>query len=92
MVRVHLVSQTLTNKTVTAMNKISNVGPMSEAVKEAPLQISSYRYNTAIQHMILLRSMGELDNKEVKRLISMLKSPDYENWIVAETCIEKLLA
>jgi len=64
---------------------------MSMPVQEKP-EISSYRYNKAIQHMILLRSMGELDNKEVKRLISMLRSPDHENWTVAEECIEKLLA
>jgi len=82
------------------MNKISNVKQnvkqpisMSESeVQEGPPTIASYRYNTAIQHMILLRSMEEITNDEVKRLISQLQSPDSENWHVAEECIKQKLS
>jgi len=76
------------------MNKTLNTKQptMDDAsVQEGPPTIASYRYNLAIQHMILLRSMEEIDNKEVKRLISLLKSPDYENWTVAEECINQKL-
>ncbi len=92
-----IVTQGIYNdKTVTSMNKILNGNPhirMSEStVKQGPLEISSYRYNLAIQHMILLRSMEELNNDEVKRLISQLQSPDPENWTVAEECIKQKLS
>lgn len=75
------------------MNKIStqNMGE-AQTVQEAPRAISDYRYNRAIQHMILLRSMGEITNNEVKRLLTLLKSPDHENWNIAELAIEEKLA
>jgi hypothetical protein len=78
------------------MNKISNASPyirMSEStVQEGPPSIPSYRYTTAIHEMMLLRSMDVLSNDEVKRLISQLKSPDHENWHVAEECIKQKLS
>jgi hypothetical protein len=82
------------NKTVTAMSKISNTKQpiMSDSpstAMEAPREISSFRYNKAIQHMILLRSMEVITNDEVKRLVSQLQSPDHENWTVAEECINQ---
>jgi len=50
-----------------------------------------YRYDRAIVHIILLRSMAEISDAEVKRLISLLKSSDPENWQIAELAIEKKL-
>ena len=64
--------------------------PVSEM--KVSSQISDYRYKRAMQNIILLRTMGEIDNSEVRRLISMLKSPDYENWTVAEETITNKLA
>lgn len=58
---------------------------------EGPPQISNERYSRAVIQINLLRLMEEIDNHEVKRLISLLKSPDYENWIVAEECIKQKL-
>jgi len=71
------------NKTVTTMN---------EAVQEGPPSIPTYRYTLAIHEMMLLRIMEVLNNDEVKRLISQLKSPDRENWYVAEECIKQKLS
>ena len=85
---------TNTVKTMSDMNKISNTQRpvnMSEAVQEGPPSIPSYRYTMAIHEMMLLRSMDLLNNDEVKRLISQLKSPDHENWTVAEECIKQKL-
>lgn len=79
------------------MNKISNTKQpiMSESAESAEQEghpsIPSYRYTMAIHEMILLRSMEVLNNDEVKRLISQLKSPDHENWTVAEECIKQKL-
>lgn len=93
---MNIVRGSYNDKTVTAMNKISNANPhirMSEStVQEALPEISTFRYNKAIQHMILLRSMEEITNDEVKRLISQLQSPDSENWHVAEQCIKQKLS
>ena len=61
-------------------------------MKEGPPRISTDRYCTALVEINLLRSTEEIDNKEVKRLISLLKSPDYENWVVAEECIKQKLS
>jgi len=36
--------------------------------------------------------MEVLNNDEVKRLISQLKSPDRENWYIAEECIKQKLS
>jgi len=77
------------NKTVTTMNDSPSTA--MEAM-EAPREISSFRYNNAIQHMILLRSMEVITNDEVKRLVSQLQSPDDENWHVAEECIRQKLS
>lgn len=55
-------------------------------------QISEHRYKRAIDNITLLRVMQEIDNEEVKRLISLIKSPDYENWNVAEECIKQKLS
>ena len=67
--------------------------PMSEMeTQEGPPQISSFRYTRALEHITLLRIMEEIDNNEVKRLISQLQSPDYENWTIAEECIKQKLA
>jgi len=74
------------NKTVTTMNDSPSTA------MEAPREISSFRYNKAIQHMILLRSMEVITNDEVKRLITLLHSPDHENWHVAEECIKQKLS
>lgn len=79
------------------MNKISNAKhpiTMSESTpaQEVPSTIPSYRYNLAIHEMMLLRSMEVLNNDEVKRLISQLKSPDHENWTIAEECIKQKLS
>ena len=86
---------TNTVKTMDYMNKISNTKQpiMSEsAEQERPPSIPSYRYTMAIHEMMLLRSMEVLNNDEVKRLISQLKSPDHENWTVAEECIKQKLS
>jgi len=81
-----------TVKTIDDMNKISNRVTMNEeAVQEGPPSIPSYRYTMAIHEMMLLRSMDVLNNDEIKRLISQLKSPDHENWTVAEECIKQKL-
>lgn len=76
------------NKTITTMSDTAEM-PMTA---KAPAEISDYRYKRAIQHMILLRSMGEITNAEVKRLITLLKSPDSENWHIAELAIEEKLS
>jgi hypothetical protein len=82
-----------TEKTIKTINKISKeMGDLAEKPKEANREISPFRYTKALQHLVLLRSMGEVDNKEVKRLISLLQSPDHENWEIAEMAIAKLLA
>ena len=72
------------NKTVTTMSE--------SAEQEGPPSIPSYRYTMAIHEMMLLRSMEVLNNDEVKRLISQLKSPDRENWYIAEECIKQKLS
>ena len=56
-----------------------------------PPQISSYRYNKAVEEITLLRVMQEIDNKEIKRLIGMLNSTDSENWTVAEEFLKNKL-
>lgn len=69
------------------------MGEVAEkAVSEAPARISDNRYKIAIDHITLLRVMQEIDNAEVKRLISLLNSPDHENWLVAEECIKQKLS
>lgn len=88
------------DKTVKEMNKMMNISnsPAGITVHDEPdmtkvaAEISTYRYKKAIQHMILLRSMEEITNDEVKRLISQLQSPDEENWTVAEECIKQKLS
>lgn len=75
------------NKTITTMN--DNVAEMPKQARE---QLSSNeRYALAIMHMSLLRSMQEIDNAEVKRLYSLLHSPDSENWHIAEQAIYQKL-
>lgn len=73
------------NKTVTTMSDTA------ERPSQAREQLSNERYHMAIQHMILLRTMGEIDNPEVKRLHSLLMSPDSENWHIAERAIYQKL-
>ena len=87
-------------------NRLLNVKPasftkdtvttMSDQAEQATSQeiprIPSYRYTMVIHEMTLLRSMEVLTNDEVKRLISQLKSPDPENWHVAEECIKQKLS
>lgn len=65
---------------------------MAQMAKEGPPEISNYRYNQAIDHITLLRVMGEVTNKEVRTLISQLKSPDPENWTMAEEAIKSKLS
>ena len=65
--------------------------PMNETVQESSPRISDHRYTRAFGNILLLRSMEEIDNNEVKRLLSLLESPDYENWVVAEECIKQKL-
>lgn len=77
------------NKTITTM---SDTAEMPQMEAKAPTEISPYRYTKAIQHMILLRSMGEIDNKETKRLVTLLQSPDEENWNIAELAIAERLS
>ena len=69
------------------MGDQANESPMMEG----PARISDYRYNRAIAEITLLKAIDELTNTEVKRLISQLKSPDYENWTVAEEIIKNKL-
>ena len=71
----------------------SNMSDMAEMTtsQEIP-RLSDNRYKIAIDHISLLRVMEEIDNAEVKRLISLLKSPDFENWFVAEECIRQKLS
>jgi hypothetical protein len=71
------------------------VDPMSDsqmAVSEEKPRLSDNRYKIAIDHISLLRVMEEIDNAEVKRLITLLHSPDHENWHVAEECIKQKLS
>ena len=65
---------------------------MAETSMKAPSQISDYRYDKAMMKITLLKLMQEIDNKEVKRLINLLESPDGENWVVAEECIKQKLS
>jgi hypothetical protein len=73
-----------------------SVIPMSDHTEMATSQerprMSDYRYDKVVMKLTLLRSMNEIDNQEVKRLISLCESPDYENWVVAEECIKQKLA
>jgi hypothetical protein len=64
----------------------------SMTTQEGLPQISNDRFARAVVQINLLRSMEEIDNAEVKRLISLLKSPDRENWYVAEECIKQKLS
>ena len=75
------------NKTVTTMSDMAEMAPSQEIPR-----LSDNRYKIAIDHISLLRVMEEIDNAEVKRLISLLKSPDHENWHVAEECIKQKLS
>lgn len=59
---------------------------------KAEMKISDYRYDIAMRKITLLKLMQEIDNKEVKRLINLLESPDSENWVVAEECIKQKLS
>lgn len=77
------------NKTITTM---SDIAEMPQMDAKASIEIPSLRYKKAIQHMILLRTMGEITNDEVKSLVSLLKSSDSENWNIAELAIEKKLS
>jgi hypothetical protein len=65
---------------------------MTMDAEAGPPEISSYRYHKIIQEITLLRSMQEIDNKEVKRLIGMLNSTDPENWTVAEEFVKNKLS
>ena len=66
---------------------------MDEAPEaKLPMQISDRRYSKAFGNILLLRTMQQIDNKEIKRLISLLESPDHENWTVAEECIKQKLS
>jgi len=64
--------------------------PMMEATMS--IEISSFRYDTALKRITLLRTMGEITNSEVKRIISLIESPDMENWHVAEESIKSMLS
>ena len=75
------------NKTVTTMSDMTEMATSQEIQR-----LSDNRYKIAIDHISLLRVMEEIDNAEVKRLISLLKSPDFENWFVAEECIRQKLS
>ena len=75
------------NKTVTTMSDMAEMATSQEIPR-----LSANRYREALGKIFLLRSMEEIDNKEVKRLISLLESPDHENWHVAEECIKQKLS
>lgn len=62
------------------------------AVMEGTPKISSHRYDLVLKKVMLLNSMGEITNKEVKRILSLVESPDSENWLVAEETIINLLS
>jgi hypothetical protein len=65
-----------------------------DAVMEAsmPVEISSFRYDRILKRITLLRAMGEITNHEVRRIISLIESPDMENWTVAEEAVKNLLS
>ena len=65
---------------------------MNEATSEAPPSISTARYDRVVSKLLLLRTMGEITNSEVKRVISLIESPDWENWTVAEETVKNLLS
>lgn len=66
----------------------------ADAVMELkmPVEISSFRYDRILKRITLLRVMGEITNSEVKRIISLVESPDMENWHVAEEAVKNLLS
>jgi hypothetical protein len=70
--------------------RIMSSGDM--AMQEGPPKLSDHRYGRALKRITLLKVMQEIDNKEVKRLINLLESPDGENWVVAEECIKQKLS
>lgn len=72
------------------MNKIPYDAEIS-VERPAPDEISDYRYSRALRQITLLRVMEVITNDEVRRIHGLLKSPDYENWHVAEELIKKLL-
>lgn len=73
---------------------VKHMGNSSDMAMEAKVEskISDYRYDKAMRKITLLKLMQEIDNKEVKRLINLLESPDGENWVVAEECIKQKLS
>jgi hypothetical protein len=75
------------NKTVTTMSDMAEMATSQEIPR-----LSANRYTEAFGKILLLRSMEEIDNAEVKRLISLLESPDHKNWHVAEECIKQKLS
>ena len=72
------------------MNRIPHDAEIS-VERPNPEEISDYRYSKALRQITLLRVMEVITNDEVRRIHGLLKSPDYENWHVAEELIKKLL-
>jgi hypothetical protein len=54
--------------------------------------LSNERYDRVIRKITLLKIMDLITNEEVKRLISLIESPDPENWTVCEECIKQKLS
>ena len=52
-------------------------------------EIDNVYYFKLIYKIQLLHQVGAITPKEVARLITMLDSPDSENWTVAEECINQ---
>jgi hypothetical protein len=63
-----------------------------EIEAKLPMEISTFRYDRALKRITLLRTMSEITNSEVKRIISLIESPDMENWHVAEESIKSMLS
>jgi hypothetical protein len=79
---VHYMKQMMSQGTAPIYNA-------PESQLNAGGEIDNVYYFKLIYKIQLLHQVGAITPKEVARLITMLDSPDSENWTVAEECINQ---
>jgi len=65
------------------------INPIYNSPSDPSISIDNVVYFKGIYKIQLLHQVGAITPKEVARLVSLLDSPDDENWIVAEEIIKQ---
>jgi hypothetical protein len=65
------------------------INPIYNSLPEPSVAMDNVVYFKGIYKIQLLHQVGAITPKEVARLVSLLDSPDEENWHVAEECIRQ---